>query len=266
MRIRKPVGPSERCGVSATEKIGGFAMRCRCRGHGAQYREGWPESRPRGKRLKRRLRKARGKGKAATAQERRRAGRGRHEGRRRRVAAMDTGRNRGGVPPLPGRRSRRRKTELEHVDPTRCWSRWCCRRRRPTPASTRRRRLCSRAADTPAKMVELGEAQRARLHQDHRPVPHQGEERHRAVAAAGRRAWRQGAALREALEALPGVGRKTANVVLNVAFGEPTIAVDTHIFRVGNRTGLATGKTPLEVEQKLERWCPTNTSCTPITG
>ena len=53
---------------------------------------------------------------------------------------------------------------------------------------------------------------------------------------------------REALEALPGVGRKTANVVLNVAFGEPTIAVDTHIFRVGNRTGMATGKTPLEVE------------------
>jgi endonuclease-3 len=56
---------------------------------------------------------------------------------------------------------------------------------------------------------------------------------------------------REALEALPGVGRKTANVVLNVAFGEPTIAVDTHIFRVGNRTGLATGKTPFEVEEKL---------------
>ena len=56
---------------------------------------------------------------------------------------------------------------------------------------------------------------------------------------------------REALEALPGVGRKTANVVLNVAFGEPTCAVDTHIFRVGNRTGLATGKTPLAVELKL---------------
>ncbi|WP_119355529.1 endonuclease III [Azohydromonas sediminis] len=56
---------------------------------------------------------------------------------------------------------------------------------------------------------------------------------------------------REALEALPGVGRKTANVVLNVAFGEPTIAVDTHIFRVANRTGLAPGKTPLEVEQRL---------------
>ena len=56
---------------------------------------------------------------------------------------------------------------------------------------------------------------------------------------------------RAALEALPGVGRKTANVVLNTAFGQPTIAVDTHIFRVGNRTGLAPGKTPREVEQKL---------------
>ena len=56
---------------------------------------------------------------------------------------------------------------------------------------------------------------------------------------------------REALEALPGVGRKTANVVLNVAFGEATMAVDTHLFRLGNRTGLAPGKTPLEVERKL---------------
>jgi endonuclease-3 len=56
---------------------------------------------------------------------------------------------------------------------------------------------------------------------------------------------------REALEALPGVGRKTANVVLNVAFGEPTIAVDTHIFRVGNRTGLAPGRAPHDVEMKL---------------
>jgi endonuclease III len=61
---------------------------------------------------------------------------------------------------------------------------------------------------------------------------------------------------REALEALPGVGRKTANVVLNIAFGEPTIAVDTHIFRVGNRTGMAIGKTPFEVEMKLEQVIP----------
>jgi endonuclease-3 len=61
---------------------------------------------------------------------------------------------------------------------------------------------------------------------------------------------------REALEELPGVGRKTANVVLNIAFGEPTIAVDTHIFRVGNRTGMATGKTPFEVETKLDQVVP----------
>ncbi len=61
---------------------------------------------------------------------------------------------------------------------------------------------------------------------------------------------------REALEALPGVGRKTANVVLNTAFGHPTIAVDTHIFRVANRTGLAPGKNVVEVEKKLEKTIP----------
>ena len=61
---------------------------------------------------------------------------------------------------------------------------------------------------------------------------------------------------RAALEALPGVGRKTANVILNTAFGQPTIAVDTHIFRLGNRIGLAPGKTPLQVEQKLLKAVP----------
>jgi len=61
---------------------------------------------------------------------------------------------------------------------------------------------------------------------------------------------------RESLERLPGVGRKTANVILNTAFGEPTIAVDTHIFRVANRTRLATGKTPLEVERRLLKFTP----------
>ncbi|MGH6875338.1 MAG: endonuclease III domain-containing protein, partial [Aestuariivirgaceae bacterium] len=61
---------------------------------------------------------------------------------------------------------------------------------------------------------------------------------------------------REALEALPGVGRKTANVVMNSAFGAPTIAVDTHLFRVGNRTGLAPGRVPLEVEMSLEKSVP----------
>ncbi len=62
--------------------------------------------------------------------------------------------------------------------------------------------------------------------------------------------------IREALEALPGVGRKTANVILNTAFGQPTIAVDTHLFRLGNRIGIAPGKTPLEVEQKLLKNVP----------
>jgi endonuclease-3 len=61
---------------------------------------------------------------------------------------------------------------------------------------------------------------------------------------------------RAALEALPGVGRKTANVVMNVAFGEQAMAVDTHIFRIGNRTGLAPGKTPREVEDRLVKRCP----------
>ncbi|MEX2353161.1 MAG: endonuclease III [Gammaproteobacteria bacterium] len=61
---------------------------------------------------------------------------------------------------------------------------------------------------------------------------------------------------REALEKLPGVGRKTANVILNTAFGQPTIAVDTHIFRVSNRTGMAPGRTPLEVEKKLMKLVP----------
>ncbi len=74
-------------------------------------------------------------------------------------------------------------------------------------------------------------------------------------------------ATRDALETLPGVGRKTANVVLNMAFGEPTIAVDTHIFRVGNRTGLAPGKDPLAVETGARaKVVRRNTCCTRITG
>ena len=96
----------------------------------------------------------------------------------------------------------------------------------------------------------------------------QGQERHRAVASAGRPSTAARCrATREALEALPGVGRKTANVVLNMAFGEPTIAVDTHIFRVGNRTGMAPGKTPLEVELELAEGRPGRIhAATRITG
>jgi len=111
-------------------------------------------------------------------------------------------------------------------------------------------------ADTPQKMVALGEA---RLRDYIKTI---GLYRMKAknvirlseilIEKHGSEVPRQ----RDALEELPGVGRKTANVVLNIAFGEPTIAVDTHIFRVGNRTGLAPGKTPLEVELKLEKVVP----------
>ena len=112
------------------------------------------------------------------------------------------------------------------------------------------------AADTPAKMVALGE-ERVREY-----VKTIGLFRGKAkniIALSGRLLAEHGGAVprtRAALEALPGVGRKTANVVLNIAFGEPTIAVDTHLFRVANRTGLAPGKNPLEVELGLERAIP----------
>jgi endonuclease-3 len=108
------------------------------------------------------------------------------------------------------------------------------------------------AADTPEKMVRLGEAKVRDL------VKTIGLFRTKAknvVALSEKLIAEHGGEVprtREQLEELPGVGRKTANVVLNIAFGEPTIAVDTHIFRVGNRTGMAVGKNPLEVEARLE--------------
>ena len=112
-------------------------------------------------------------------------------------------------------------------------------------------------ADTPEKMVALGEERVRELVKTiglfRTKARNVVELSRRLVAEHGGEVPRS----REALEALPGVGRKTANVVLNIAFGEPTIAVDTHIFRVGNRTGLAPGQTPFEVEQKLEAAVPT---------
>ena len=111
-------------------------------------------------------------------------------------------------------------------------------------------------ADTPEKMVKLGEARVRAL------IKTIGLYRTKAknvIALSRMLVAEHGGKVphdREALEALPGVGRKTANVVLNIAFGEPTIAVDTHIFRVGNRTGLAVGKTPLDVEIKLNEVVP----------
>jgi endonuclease-3 len=112
-------------------------------------------------------------------------------------------------------------------------------------------------ADTPEKTVSLGES---RVRELIKTIGLFRTKARNVVALSQKLMAEHGGEVphsREALEALPGVGRKTANVVLNIAFGEPTIAVDTHIFRVGNRTGLATGKTPLEVEMKLEQVVPT---------
>jgi endonuclease-3 len=109
---------------------------------------------------------------------------------------------------------------------------------------------------TPQQMLELGEEG---LKQHIRTIGLYNTKAKNVIAAARILVDEFGGEIpreREKLERLPGVGRKTANVVLNVAFGQPTIAVDTHIFRVSNRTGLAPGKTPLAVEQKLEKLVP----------
>src|SRR5438105_12911346 len=111
-------------------------------------------------------------------------------------------------------------------------------------------------ADTPAKMLALGEERVAEMV---RTIGLYRTKARNIIALSQMLIEQHGGTVprdREALETLPGVGRKTANVVLNVAFGEPTIAVDTHIFRVGNRTGLAPGKTPREVEAGLMKVVP----------
>lgn len=111
-------------------------------------------------------------------------------------------------------------------------------------------------ADTPEAMVALGEEQVREL------IKTIGLYRNKAknvIALSRKLIEEHGSQVpnsRDALEQLPGVGRKTASVILNEAFGEPTIAVDTHVFRLANRTGLAPAKTPLAVEQKLEKSVP----------
>ncbi len=113
-----------------------------------------------------------------------------------------------------------------------------------------------KVADAPAKMLKLGEA---RLKHFIKTIGLYNSKAKHVIALSEILLSEHGGQVpraREKLEALPGVGRKTANVVLNIAFGEPTIAVDTHIFRIGNRTGLAPGKTPLEVEMKLLKRVP----------
>ena len=113
-----------------------------------------------------------------------------------------------------------------------------------------------KVADTPEKMVALGEAH---LKNYVKTIGLFNTKARNVIVLSRLLIEKHGGRVprdRAALEELPGVGRKTANVVLNIAFGEPTIAVDTHIFRIGNRTGLAPGKTPLDVEKKLLRVTP----------
>ena len=150
---------------------------------------------------------------------------------------------------------------------SRCSSPSCCRRRRPTSASTRRRAALFAIADTPLKMVALGEAGLTRKNQDDRPLSQQGEERHRDVAGADARSWRRGAARPRGAR---GVARRRAQdrqCRAQRRLRRPTIAVDTHVFRVANRIPLARGKTPREVEDGLMAVMPARFMLdTPITG
>lgn len=113
-----------------------------------------------------------------------------------------------------------------------------------------------RIADTPEKMLALGED---RVREEIRTIGLFKTKAKNVIALCEQLLRDHGGEVpesREALEALPGVGRKTANVVLNIAFGHPTIAVDTHLFRLGNRIGIAPGKTPLAVELAMEKIVP----------
>ena len=114
--------------------------------------------------------------------------------------------------------------------------------------------VCGRRYAAKNAGARRGEGRRP--HPDDRPVAQQGEERDRAVEALIRDHHGEVPDDRDALMTLPGVGRKTANVVLNTAFGQPTMAVDTHIFRLGNRLGLAPGNTPEQVEEQLLKVIP----------
>jgi endonuclease-3 len=150
----------------------------------------------------------------------------------------------------------RPKTELEHVDPFTLLVSVVLSAQATDVSVNKATKTLFAVADTPEKMIALGEA---RLGDYVKTIGLWRGKAKAIVAFSKILIERHGGRVprdRAALEALPGVGRKSANVVLNVAFGEPVIAVDTHIFRVANRTGLAPGKTPLDVERELERITP----------
>jgi endonuclease III len=148
------------------------------------------------------------------------------------------------------------KTELTYVDPYTLLVAVILSAQATDVGVNKATKELFKVADSPEKMVALGEEGL---------IPHIRtiglfRNKAKAIIAMSRRLLEEHGGQvphdREALERLPGVGRKTANVMLNSAFGEPTIAVDTHVFRVANRTGLAPGKTPIEVERGLEAKVP----------
>jgi len=148
------------------------------------------------------------------------------------------------------------RTELEHVNPFTLLVAVVLSAQATDAGVNKATRSLFAKADTPAKMFALGEE---KLREAIKTIGLFNTKAKNVIALSKALVEQHGGQVpqdRAALEALPGVGRKSANVVLNVAFGQPTIAVDTHIFRVANRTGLAPGKTPLEVERGLERTVP----------
>lgn len=148
------------------------------------------------------------------------------------------------------------KGELEHINPYTLLVAVVLSAQATDAGVNRATRTLFAVADTPQKMLDLGEDAVRDF------IKTVGLYRNKAknVVALSRKLIDEFGGVvpdnREALESLPGAGRKTANVVLNMAFGQPTMAVDTHVFRVGNRTGMARGDTPLTVELELERVIP----------
>jgi endonuclease-3 len=148
------------------------------------------------------------------------------------------------------------KSELEHTNPFTLLVAVVLSAQATDAGVNKATRGLFAVADTPEKMLALGED---RVREAIRTIGLFRNKAKNVVALSRILVERYGGEVpedRAALEALPGVGRKTANVVLNVAFGHPTIAVDTHIFRLGNRLGIAPGRTPAEVEARLEKIVP----------
>ena len=148
------------------------------------------------------------------------------------------------------------KSELEYVNPFTLLVAVVLSAQATDASVNKATRALFKIADTPEKMVRLGEA---KVREFIKTIGLYRNKARNVIELSRQLIANHGGDVprdRAALEALPGVGRKTANVVLNVAFGEPTMAVDTHVFRVANRTGLSSGRTPLEVEEDLLRVVP----------